>query len=473
MQPQATARMEHPDICALSGVVAMGAIVIGGAWYLTSVGNPSAIEDAKHTIYSAISGLLLAITSWVIVREINPDISVLKNPAMPWKAVGYSPGASTPQCAYPGGPAGPESTTPCSCKDGTDVQSKNPLPPVVIATAPTPCAKNISTAAPAGAIVITYSEKMDKASVENSNAVLISGSTAFVNGKETRILDATGTILTITPDPALALTANVGHWVQVIGGNPSYNKSASTGTPMASTYAFNFYTGGVIGTCTPPPTFGSFCDRVCGNPDLANDGLYHCGSKFLVVKLNTTLATPDHNGTFVYIDPSISEMWKFFLTNDGNIDEFNVSASSYTDGGITYDCAILITDENTGLPGVPVPDTDKVIWVKAGAIIKDSGNSLENDIGSDYYNDTCPGNVAPFGLGACELDVDITGYDISNVSDDFANQRGAIKIFKTKYNFIQDECEKNEYCLYAKSRAEYKPRTSIVCDPDLKAWVAR
>jgi len=41
----------------------MGAIVIGGAKYLTSVGNPSAIEDAKHTIYSAISGLILALAS--------------------------------------------------------------------------------------------------------------------------------------------------------------------------------------------------------------------------------------------------------------------------------------------------------------------------------------------------------------------------------------------------------------------------
>ena len=70
------------------GIVAMGAIVLGGARYLTSVGNPSAIEDAKHTINSAIIGLLLAISSWVIVTEINPDITVLKGATMSAPAFG-------------------------------------------------------------------------------------------------------------------------------------------------------------------------------------------------------------------------------------------------------------------------------------------------------------------------------------------------------------------------------------------------
>ncbi|GFO96562.1 hypothetical protein ig2599ANME_0751 [groundwater metagenome] len=89
MQPQAAARMEHPDICALSGVVAMGAIIIEGMRYLTSAGNPSAIDEAKHIISSAIFGMLLALTIWVIIKEINPDILVAKKPSMNWEATGY------------------------------------------------------------------------------------------------------------------------------------------------------------------------------------------------------------------------------------------------------------------------------------------------------------------------------------------------------------------------------------------------
>lgn len=108
-------------LISVVGIVAMGAIVLGGARYLTSAGNPSAVEDAKHTINSAIYGLILALASWIIINEINPDILVLKNPAMPWSATGYSSTTSAPNCALPGGDG--TAAAPCTCIDGAQVVS--------------------------------------------------------------------------------------------------------------------------------------------------------------------------------------------------------------------------------------------------------------------------------------------------------------------------------------------------------------
>lgn len=113
-------------LISVVGVVAMGAIVIGGARYLTSAGNPSAIEDAKHTIYSAIYGLILAITSWVIVKTINPDILVLKNPNVT-ETTAEIKIAETAKCALPGGLG--TSAYPCRCIDGENVKALNPTDP--------------------------------------------------------------------------------------------------------------------------------------------------------------------------------------------------------------------------------------------------------------------------------------------------------------------------------------------------------
>lgn len=110
------------------GIVAMGAIVIGGARYLTSVGNPAAIEDAKHTIYSAITGLILALSTWVIISEINPDILVLKKPGMPWTGGAYTPAAKTIKC-------GSDLSGACVCNDGFQL-SKRTATKITLSVAP-------------------------------------------------------------------------------------------------------------------------------------------------------------------------------------------------------------------------------------------------------------------------------------------------------------------------------------------------
>ncbi|NTW30580.1 MAG: hypothetical protein HGA33_04830 [Candidatus Moranbacteria bacterium] len=56
------------------GIAAMFMITIGGAMYLTSAGNTSALGNAKGVITDAIIGLVLALAAWFLLNLINPDI---------------------------------------------------------------------------------------------------------------------------------------------------------------------------------------------------------------------------------------------------------------------------------------------------------------------------------------------------------------------------------------------------------------
>ncbi len=89
----------------IAGLVAFGSLVYGGFRYLTSVGNPTAITDAKEQIFASILGLIILLCSFLILNTINPQLLVLdvelkpigggvilyKNPGCPG---GSNPGAS-------------------------------------------------------------------------------------------------------------------------------------------------------------------------------------------------------------------------------------------------------------------------------------------------------------------------------------------------------------------------------------------
>ncbi|SNQ61216.1 pilin [Candidatus Methanoperedens nitratireducens] len=66
-------------LISVVGILAMAVIIYGGMRYLTSAGNPSSVEEAKDAITSAVTGLILALVSWLILSTINPDILVLKS----------------------------------------------------------------------------------------------------------------------------------------------------------------------------------------------------------------------------------------------------------------------------------------------------------------------------------------------------------------------------------------------------------
>lgn len=52
----------------LAGVVAIIFLIIGGYHYITSSGNPDASEAAKGTIINSIIGLIIILTSYLIIR---------------------------------------------------------------------------------------------------------------------------------------------------------------------------------------------------------------------------------------------------------------------------------------------------------------------------------------------------------------------------------------------------------------------
>jgi len=58
-------------------VVTLSAVLmlsVGGFMYLTSAGNTSSISTAKGIIYDSLIGLVIALSAWLILYVINPDL---------------------------------------------------------------------------------------------------------------------------------------------------------------------------------------------------------------------------------------------------------------------------------------------------------------------------------------------------------------------------------------------------------------
>lgn len=64
----------------LGGLAAFVALVIAGFQFLTSVGDPNRMKEARQRIIAAISGLVLLLSSYVILNTLNPDLTTLSPP---------------------------------------------------------------------------------------------------------------------------------------------------------------------------------------------------------------------------------------------------------------------------------------------------------------------------------------------------------------------------------------------------------
>ena len=64
---------------ALAGFLAVMMIVIGGVEWIISGANEASRSDAKKRINSAISGLVLALVSYLVLYTINPSLVDFKN----------------------------------------------------------------------------------------------------------------------------------------------------------------------------------------------------------------------------------------------------------------------------------------------------------------------------------------------------------------------------------------------------------
>ncbi len=63
-----------------SGFVAFACILIGGLRFLTSVGNPGVMQDARDQMFSGIIGMLVIFGSYLILKELNPDLTSFSLP---------------------------------------------------------------------------------------------------------------------------------------------------------------------------------------------------------------------------------------------------------------------------------------------------------------------------------------------------------------------------------------------------------
>jgi hypothetical protein len=63
---------------ALGGLATFVSLVFGGFKYLSSMGRPETMKEAKDQITSAFAGLILLLSAWLILNIINPDLTTFK-----------------------------------------------------------------------------------------------------------------------------------------------------------------------------------------------------------------------------------------------------------------------------------------------------------------------------------------------------------------------------------------------------------
>ncbi|MBI4138159.1 MAG: hypothetical protein HY482_01010 [Candidatus Wildermuthbacteria bacterium] len=69
----------YVTIVGISGLAAFAMIIWGGVQWMTSAGNPSKTGDAKDKIQKALLGLLIVLSSYVVLSFINPDLTTLRD----------------------------------------------------------------------------------------------------------------------------------------------------------------------------------------------------------------------------------------------------------------------------------------------------------------------------------------------------------------------------------------------------------
>jgi len=65
---------------SLGGIAVFFSLIMAGFKYLTSVGNESKMREARDKISSSLFGLLLLLSSFLILNIINPELTILRMP---------------------------------------------------------------------------------------------------------------------------------------------------------------------------------------------------------------------------------------------------------------------------------------------------------------------------------------------------------------------------------------------------------
>jgi hypothetical protein len=75
-----------------SGILALLALIYGGFKYITALGNPDKLRDAKDRIISALLGLAIVVGSYLILWQINPQFLTFNLPPLKPMINSISPG---------------------------------------------------------------------------------------------------------------------------------------------------------------------------------------------------------------------------------------------------------------------------------------------------------------------------------------------------------------------------------------------
>ncbi len=64
----------------IAGLAVFGALIYGGVCYLTSAGDPTKMADAKNQVIAGFSGLIILLSSYLILNTINPQLVLPERP---------------------------------------------------------------------------------------------------------------------------------------------------------------------------------------------------------------------------------------------------------------------------------------------------------------------------------------------------------------------------------------------------------
>jgi len=311
-------------LISIVGILAMAVIIYGGMKYMVSAGNPTAMEDAKEVIWSAVYGLALALGSWLIINVVNPDILVLKNPGVEWPSGKYSYNdppterACVADTNLEGIPVLNDATKEkCNCVDDpTREVTFTPsvvTGPYVVKPSINPCAINVPLTTTS--FTIKFSEAIDSTTITTST-IIVSPAIPPI----TSVVLTSSDTATVTFTGSLPVMPGTDYLVTVTTGV----KSAS-GVPMENPYAFRFTANSVyvyLDPCTPPVPTVTTCLVACSNPSTPNltPPGYHClkadlrvgttmnppsGSKNIMAKVNQTIYFDVKSGSADYAYPGL------------------------------------------------------------------------------------------------------------------------------------------------------------------------
>ncbi len=64
---------------SITGIILFLSLILAGFQYLTSVGEPIKLQEAKDRIQSSLLGVIFLLASWIILNLINPALTTFKN----------------------------------------------------------------------------------------------------------------------------------------------------------------------------------------------------------------------------------------------------------------------------------------------------------------------------------------------------------------------------------------------------------